>query len=160
MPYALDANVFIEANKKYYSFKLCPGFWDWLIRSNGKGVVCSHESVLDELVGAGDELSKWAKQSSGFFFPIDAATSAEMAKVSAWVAKNFEPAAVSKFLGVADPLLIAFAMAHGHTVVTEEVYFQHSPKRVKIPEVCIQFKVPCINTFKMLSIEGATFQLK
>jgi len=161
MPYLLDANIFIEANKKYYSFKLCPGFWDWLIQSNGNGLVLSHVSVLKELLAFGDELSKWAKkQGPGFFMPMDASTSASMKKVSAWIAKHFQAAAVTKFLAGADPFLIACAMAHGYTVVSEEVFFQHSAKKVKIPEVCAHFHVPCINTFKMLSDEGATFLLK
>ena len=27
LQYILDANVFIEAYKRYYAFDLCPGFW-------------------------------------------------------------------------------------------------------------------------------------
>jgi len=161
MPYLLDANVFIEAKQKYYSFTLCPGFWDWLIQSNANGLVFSHESVFYELKDYGDDLSAWvSKQGTGFFIPMDAATSKSMTKVSAWIAKNFQASAVSKFLACADPFLIACAMSRGYTVVTREVFFEHSPKKVKIPEVCVNFKVPCITTFQMLSKEGATFQLK
>jgi Domain of unknown function (DUF4411) len=161
MPYLLDANVFIEANKKYYSFKLCPGFWDWLIQSNGNGLVFSHDSVLQELLAFGDDLSQWAKKRSpSFFVQMDAPTSASMARVSAWIANHFQASAVTKFLSGADPLLIACAMAHRYSVVSEEVFFQHSAKKVKIPEVCANFGVPCITTFQMLSNEGATFQLK
>ena len=29
--YLLDANVFMEAHRRYYAFDLCPGFWECLL---------------------------------------------------------------------------------------------------------------------------------
>jgi hypothetical protein len=49
MAYLLDTNVFITAKQRYYGFQLCPGFWDWLIDANGRGLVFSHQQVLSEL---------------------------------------------------------------------------------------------------------------
>lgn len=28
--YLLDANIFIEASRRYYSFDLAPSFWSWV----------------------------------------------------------------------------------------------------------------------------------
>ena len=33
MAYLLDANVFIEAKKRWYGFDFCPSFWEWLGRT-------------------------------------------------------------------------------------------------------------------------------
>ena len=41
MAYLLDTNVFIEAKNRYYSFEVCPGFWDWIVAENAAGHVFS-----------------------------------------------------------------------------------------------------------------------
>ena len=35
--FLLDANVFIEAAKRYYAFGIAPGYWDALIKHAGAG---------------------------------------------------------------------------------------------------------------------------
>lgn len=60
MPYVLDTNILIEAKDAYYTFDVCPGFWDWLITQNRDGVVYSVPAVNDELQRGNDELSRWA----------------------------------------------------------------------------------------------------
>jgi len=162
MAYLLDTNVFIGAKQRYYGFQLCPGFWDWLIEANGRGAVFSHQQVLDELTAFGDDLAAWAgKQGVGLFLPMDNATAKEMQKVTSWVMKGqFRDFAKNEFLNGADPFLIACAMAHKHTVVSEEVFVQHTVRRVKIPEVCAELRVPYLTTFQMLAQEGVAFILK
>ncbi|HEY2122249.1 MAG TPA: DUF4411 family protein, partial [Chthoniobacterales bacterium] len=89
MPYLLDSNVFIEAKNKYYQFSLCPGFWDWLVRENANGKIFSHDRVLSELVGYGDDLSQWASsRSQGFFIPVDQPTLSGLSTVSNWAANQ------------------------------------------------------------------------
>jgi hypothetical protein len=54
-------------------------------------------------------------------------------------------------LSVADPFLIAYALAHGHTVVTHETYANPNQRnKVKIPNVCVQFGVPHMTIFDLL----------
>lgn len=43
---------------------------------------------------------------------------------------------------VADPFVIACAMIHAGTVVTEEKYKENA---AKIPNICEYFKIPCMN---------------
>jgi hypothetical protein len=46
MTYLLDANVFIEAEKRrYYRHEVCPGYWDWLKQANQAGLIYSIEHV-------------------------------------------------------------------------------------------------------------------
>ena len=54
--------------------------------------------------------------------------------------------------------ICAQALAGGHTVVTLEVPSE-SPKKVKIPDVCIAMNIQYINTFDLLRREGARFVL-
>lgn len=161
MAYLLDTNVFITAKQRYYGFQLCPGFWDWLIDANGRGLVFSHQQVLSELTAIGDELATWAAGPGvGLFLQMDQATTTAMQTVTSWVMRGqFRDFAKNEFLSGADPFLIACALAHNHTVVTEEVFLQHTARRVKIPEVCQILNVRYMTTFQMLSQEGVTFVL-
>lgn len=73
MTYLLDANVLIDASNSYYSFDICPGFWEAL--SQVKSVI-SIDKVKDEIVEVKkemvrvegkveeikDRLAEWAKK--------------------------------------------------------------------------------------------------
>jgi hypothetical protein len=58
--YVLDANVFIEAEKNYYAFDICPGFWRALLRQHEARRVCSIDRIRDELVN--DALQQWVRR--------------------------------------------------------------------------------------------------
>ena len=69
MLYLLDTDVFISAKNEHYGFDLCPGFWEWLEKSNAAGTVHSVEAVYHELIGGGDDLAQWARNHRSFFLP-------------------------------------------------------------------------------------------
>jgi Domain of unknown function (DUF4411) len=154
MPYLLDANVFIQAKNLHYGFDFCPGFWDWLDQAHGTGTVSSVSHVGDELIAGTDALADWAKaRATAFFREPDAKSLPELANVSQWVVgQRYEPAAVNTFLQVADYYLVAYAKAHGFTVVTHELPAD-STRKIKIPNVCVGLGVPYVNVFQMLSRE-------
>ena len=161
MPYLLDSNIFIQAKNEYYGFDVCPGFWEWLEQQNQAGEVFSIDRVQVELIRYSDELSQWARElGSGFFLPLDPPAIQAMTTVSSWVqAAPHREDAKRVFLSGADPFLIAYAKAHGHTVVSHEVYIEGERKRVKIPAVCNALEVPYSRTFQMLRQAGARFVL-
>jgi len=160
MSYLLDSDVFIQAKNLHYGLDFCPAFWDWLITSNANGLVFSTEKVGDEIEAGADELAAWAEgRGPGFFLKPDAAILPALATVSSWATgQNYEPAAVSTFLQVADFYLVAHALAHGHVVVTHEVAAA-STKKIKIPNACIGVGVKCMSPFEMLRHERARFIL-
>lgn len=161
MAYLLDANVFIQAKNLHYGFDFCPAFWDWLIRANSRGDVFSIEKVADELEAGNDELAVWAKtRGEAFFLRPGPEVLPAFGRVSAWVnSQEYEPAAVSTFLQVADYYLIAHALAHGFTIVTHEVPAS-TKKKVKIPNVCIGLGIAHMTPYEMLRREGARFVLE
>lgn len=160
MGYILDANPLIEAKNRYYGFDFCSAFWEWLERASKSGNVFSIERVCKELKDGNDELADWAKQrESSFFLPFDQNAHKAMTTVSDWVANSsYTDPEKRKFLAGADPFVIAYALAHGHTVVTHEVH-QTGMKKLKIPSVCHSLNVPYADTFKMLRAEKALFVL-
>lgn len=160
MAFLLDSNVFIQAKNLHYGFDFCPAFWDWLDAENRDGSVFSVERVGTELAVGGDELATWAvARGHAFFLAPDQEMLESLATISAWVTnQSYEPAAVSTFFQVADYYLIAYALAHGHTVVTHEVA-SDSARKVKIPNVCIGLRVHCMTPFEMLRKARARFVL-
>lgn len=160
MTYLLDANVFIQAKNLHYGLDFCPAFWDWLVDNGGAGRVFSIDKVADEIAPGADELNEWVRDRGyGLFVKTDATVAAQFGAVSTWATQQqYEPAAVSTFLQVADFYLIAHAIAGGHVVVTHEVP-ANSSKRIKIPNACIGLNVRFMTPYEMLRRERARFVL-
>lgn len=152
MAYLLDTNIFVSAKGMHYGMDFCPGFWQWLIRGSRAGTIASIAQVQDELQD--DELNEWLpKLGKQFFREPDLGVLRCMAEISEWVNKqSVAPAAKATFFGAADYHLIAHALAGDHIVVTHE-QIEHSPLRIKIPNVCIAFKVKYLRTHEMLRRE-------
>lgn len=160
MTYLLDANVFIQAKNLHYGLDFCPAFWQWLIENNKASHVCSIDKIADEIAAGADELTDWAQaRGREFFRKTDTRVAAQFPKVSSWVTgQQYEPAAISSFLQVADFYLIAHALADGYVVVTHETP-ANSVKRIKIPNVCIGLDVSFTTPYEMLRRERARFVL-
>jgi hypothetical protein len=166
--FVLDANVFIQAYRRYYSFDICPGFWDSLLHHAQAGRLCSIDRVHKELLagGKGDALENWVKSNAPdtFFVTTQAeAVARHYAEIMQWVVQEqpqFKSEAKNEFARAADGWLVAYAATHNRTVVTHEEYNPDNKKKVLIPNVCKQFNVPYINTFQMLRVLQVRFDWK
>ena len=154
MAYVLDANIFIEAARRYYAFDIAPSFWQALLQQARDGYVLSIDRVKNEIERGNDELSKWVKND---FHPWFAST-AEMdvvgsyRKVMSWVQRQnqFSNAARTSFASGADGWVIAYAISKGCIVVTHERFNPNIKRKVPIPNVCMAFKLKYVDTFQML----------
>ena len=156
-PYVIDANVFIEAHRRYYSFELAPGFWSLLVEANQAGRVTSIDRVQTELEKGKDVLAAWAGDHDEIFSSTnDDATIAAYSQVMEWVQAQpqFRDAAKAAFAAGADGWLIAFALAHGYTVVTHEQASAAARNRVPMPNVCQAVKAAWTDPFTMLRAIG------
>lgn len=158
--YVLDANVFIQAKNLHYGFDFCPAFWGWLEQKNSEGLVASVEKVGEELEGGEDDLADWTKtMGHGFFQKPDAAVLNAFTTISTWAtAAGYQPSGVNTFLQVADPWLVAHALAYDCIVVTHEVPAD-STKKIKIPNACVAVGVRSMMPYAMLRRERARFVL-
>lgn len=149
--YLLDSNALITAKNLYYRFENVPGFWEWIRRGHESGVVGSIRQVREELLGGADELANWVTQLDQTFFLDETDDVVESLRlVAAWVqTQGYEQSSVAQFLSVADYFLVAAAHAGGHSVVSLETP-STGRARVKVPDVCAAFGVPCVRTFDML----------
>ncbi|MGH3858578.1 DUF4411 family protein [Actinokineospora sp.] len=119
----MDSNIFIEAKNRYYGFDYCPAFWSWIEQANAAGTVLSVAKVRDELLAVQDELSDWAKaKDDAFFRPTDSPATKSMSVLAKWAVTNgYSQASQAEFLDAADYYLVAYAHAHKHIVVTNEL---------------------------------------
>jgi len=158
--YLLDANVFIQAKNLHYGLDFCPAFWEWLVDNGAAGRVISIDKVADEIAAGVDELNDWVRdRGNALFVKTGAAVAAQFGVVSTWVTQQqYEPAAISTFLQVADFYIIAHALAGAHVVVTHEVP-ANSVKRIKIPNVCAGLGLRFMTPYEMLRSERARFVL-
>ncbi len=159
MMFLVDTNILVEAYRRYYAFDLVPSFWEFLDWNFGAGSLVSIKPVLDELKEGNDALTEWAKNRSRFFRDIaDGATIQAMGEIADWVKQQgYRQSAVDEFLGIADYFLVAYAAAHGLTVLTHELPRPESKKRVLVPDVCRAFGVDYVDTFTMMRALGARF---
>ncbi|SAL83345.1 hypothetical protein AWB74_06571 [Caballeronia arvi] len=159
--YLLDTNIFIEAQNRYYANDICPGFWHWLDDANERGLVASISEVYEELVRGSDALSDWtkARQGSGWFLDVtDDETQSLFAEVIQHIEsiERYTRPNKDKFIGGADPWLIAKARTMGWNIATHEEFSENS-KMVKIPNVCRDFGVSTRSTFDVLRELRASF---
>ncbi|HUV04766.1 MAG TPA: DUF4411 family protein [Armatimonadota bacterium] len=152
--YLLDANVFIEAAKRYYAFDIAPRFWDALVEHANDDSVTSIDRVKEELVLGNDDLAEWANRQ---FHERFAATDEDevvkaFAEIMSWVNEQaqFNDAAKQEFASGADGWLVAYAKVNGCVVVTHEQFNPDIKRKVPIPNICRAFQVTCCDTFDML----------
>jgi len=161
LKYLLDSNTYITAKNFYYGMDFCPAYWDWLDQQFSLGIVASIDMIGKELKAGNDELAKWVKERPHHFIANDdEETQILFAEIIGFVmAGDYSAASRDAFLDKGDPWIIAKAKAIGATVVTHEALLPPNTTRVKIPNVCKKFEVPCMNTFQFLRELSAKFVL-
>jgi len=160
MIYCLDANIFIESHRRYYSFDIAPPFWSALAYWGDQQIACATNSVFEDLAKNDDELTEWAKSDGlPLFVDPDETTFNCFREIADLVEATYEPQQAEIFLDCSDPLVIAFAKANNLVVVTMETLRQEVPnrvngkvggKKIQIPNVCQRVGVKFIDTFQML----------
>lgn len=152
--YVLDANVFIQAARRYYAFDVVPGFWDSLVKHAANEQVRSIDRVLKELDRGKDQLAAWVNNdlSDAFASTDEPGVIQVYGDLMAWVQaqSQFTDAAKTDFASGADGWLVAYAKVNGCVVVTQEVFDPVIKRKVPIPNMCQAFGVPYIDTFDML----------
>jgi hypothetical protein len=153
--YVLDANVFIEAARRYYAFDIVPAFWQALLAHASSTRLLSIDRVRGELQRGNDELAQWARSDFDQWFASTDQDDVVQAygQIMRWAQaeEQFTAAAKAGFADQenADAWVVAYAKTRGYVVVTHE-QFEAKSKKIKIPNACEAFSVPYVDTFRML----------
>ena len=160
--FLIDANTLMTAARLYYAYDLLPAFWSVFAEKIKEGNIILLDMVKNEIDKGQDELQEWVKERQGDFVEcnhVDPEIIPKYADVMQYIqgcglynqngldswAKN----------DVADPWLVATAMAKGYTLITfEQSAGSLSPKnksgKVKIPDVANHFGVRVHNLYYMM----------
>jgi predicted nucleic acid-binding protein len=152
--YVMDANVFIEASRRYYAFDLAPGFWNSLIHYANTGQIISIDRIKQELDRGKDNLAQWAGRDFRHAFATtnEDEVITSYGEIMNWVNSQgqFSDAAKAEFANDPDGWLVAYARVKGCIVVTHEVPSAEARRKVPIPNICQAFSVQFVDTFEML----------
>lgn len=163
--YLLDSNCFIQAHRQIYPIDVASSFWDKIKELADRNIIHSIDKVKGELFENQDPLTNWIDSNFEDSFFKDTDTEIvlkEYQKVVRWAqsqSDQYVTKAIEEFLEYdnADAWLISYALATEQTVVTYEVSSPESQTKIKIPDVCNVFNVPCVNTIEMFRDLEETF---
>ena len=161
--YVIDSSSLIELNRRY-PIDVFPTLWENVETLIEKGFLISHKEVLKEISIMDDSLKKWAKKQKKFFKELD---ERQMEIVREILRKYPSLAKSDNETASADPFVIALAVemgsepqrtlfqtVKGRIIVTEE---KLRGNRVRIPFVCKDYNIECINIIEMCRVEGWKF---
>ena len=156
--YCLDANVLIEAWRKYYSPDFCPDYWEVLKELGARQKIFLPELVYEEITRTEDDLSQWLKSSK---IPIRKTSESVIRCLQSIYAYNpLHKNLVDSVKGrsLADPWVIAHAIDEKATVVTkEEKITAINSTKIRIPNVCDNMNIRWINDFEFVAELGIQF---
>ena len=161
--YVIDSSSLIELNRRY-PIDVFPTLWKNVETLIEKGFLISHKEVLKEISIMDDALNKWAKKQKKFFKELD---EKQMEIVRQILNKYPSLAKSDNETAAADPFVIALAVemgsdpqktlfqtVKGRIIVTEE---KLRGNKVKIPFVCKDYSIECIDIIEMCRVEGWKF---
>lgn len=147
--YCLDSNVLIQAWQKYYSPVICPSYWDVLNSLGIQKRIFISKAVYEEITNTDDDLSKWIKASNIPVLEINSGVAQCLKEIYANNPNHKFLVDNTKQRSLADPWVIASAMSEDACVVTkEEKITAVNSNKIKIPHVCENMHVRCINDFE------------
>lgn len=160
MIYLLDANTLIDAKRDYFEFERVPEFWEWIQHQGDKGSVKIPVEIYEEFEeaknaeGDRDSLAEWASNDSvrrSLLLGEDVDRRIVSRVTSHGYGQNLTDQEIEN-IG-RDPFLIAHALrVPGKRVVVSTEVSRPAKKRAnrKVPDVCRDMSVRCINSFQLL----------
>lgn len=148
----LDAGVLITAHNTYYPIDRVPEFWNWLVYQGTRDAIKLPREIIEEVLAGereDDLLLQWLKDHKTIL-TLDANADAGIVQyvVSRGYADDLTDHEIEQ-VG-RDPFLIAYAVEHGHCVVTTEVSKPSKQRQNRhVPDVCKDLNVECCGPFAL-----------
>ena len=156
MRYVFDTSPLSSLFKNYYRRRF-PTLWQRFDALVDNEIIGSTREVQHEVQnGPVEALRTWAAEQADFFPTPNANEGRHIAKIFAvpHFQQIIEQQKILKGGRVADPFVIARAMAENCAVVSLEVL---KPNAAKIPNICQHFGVRCLSLEEFMEQEGWEF---
>jgi len=152
--YSVDTSALIDGLERFYRPLSFPSLWIRVDQLIAEGRLLCSEEILEEATLRDLPAKEWCLQrKEQLIVPTDAAVATE---VQALLGKY--PAMTKNLKGRnrADPFVVVVASMRGATVVTGEGQ-GGSASRPKIPWVCHELGIPCVQLADVITQEGWAF---
>ena len=157
-PIFLDSNVLITAQNDTYPFDVFPSFWEFLKESILSKKLIILDVVKNEILAGNDSLTTWLRDLNAQTMTINNQKIVDAySQVSTYVyslSQNYSPAVIDSWFGnmkIADPWLIAAALAYDGILVTNETVAKpNAKKRLLIPNIASHFSIPCVKITQIM----------
>ena len=157
-PIFLDSNVLITAKNDTYPFDVFPSFWEFLKESILSKKLIILDVVKNEILAGNDSLTTWLRDLNAQTMTINNQKIVDAySQVSTYVyslSQNYSPAVIDSWFGnmkIADPWLIAAALAYDGILVTNETVAKpNAKKRLLIPNIASHFSIPCVKITQIM----------
>jgi len=150
--YCLDTSVLIESWNNLYRPKSFPSFWEKIRDGFEQKQFISPWYVLNEIEKKDDDLYKWTKNISIFFYLFDENLEKEQTIIINKFRRLIDQ---GKGRSMCDPWVIALAKIHKCPVVSQE--YPKSDENPKIPDVCRNLDLRCIKIADLIEEMGWIF---
>ena len=158
--YIIDTSSLIDLNI-HNPIDVYPSVWKKLEQMIRKGLLIAPKEVFNEIKQQDDKLSKWVKKQRNLFKRI----SKEQTRIVTQILQKYPSIIKVDRKYDADPWVIALAVEMTNSrqttlfsikkiVVTEE---RLAGLKVKIPLICKEYNIDCINVIDMFRNEGIKF---
>ena len=152
MPYLLDANVLIDADRDYYPIDRVPEFWDWLLDNANAGRLKVPLEMYEEVVAGTGVLPDWLTNNrASMVLDEDVDPQIVNLVIAKGYADDLTDVEIEK-LG-RDPFLIAYALVdpeYRNVVTTETSRPSRRRANRHVPDVCSYLGITCIDTFQLI----------
>lgn len=150
--YSIDTSALLDAWVRHYPPEHFPNFWRRIEDLILEGRFVVSEEVLHDINKHDDPLAEWlnARQSE-----VVMRTDNDIAEAVRQILQTHERLVMSGGRSRSDPFVIAVARLRHATVVTGEK--GGTARRPKIPSVCADMGIPCIELLAMIRREGWVF---
>lgn len=147
--YVIDTCSF-TALRRVYPLDVFPGAWEAITQMAELGLIISSNEVYIELQEQEDIVTEWAKNHRDIFVPLKKEIQIKASEILDQFPNLLD---LNNMKSNADAFVIATAILHNCTVVTEEDPTGNGAKLVKIPNVCGSFAIKYIKLLDLLRME-------
>ncbi len=151
--YSFDTSALLNGRRDLFRPTVFRSLWDRIEERISAGAIRAVDIVKEELSRRDDETYQWAETQAGLFCPLEEPIQLATRRVLQ---------AHARLVGVggkrsgADPFVVALALVKKGTVITEETASGNIEKP-KIPDVCEDLDVPCLNLMGFIEEQNWTF---
>lgn len=150
MAFCFDTSAILDAWVRYYPPDVFPTIWVRMDQAATTGQIFVIDEVVTELKHKDDGIHKWIDSRESMIVPIDDGIQSYLVGIMTRYPKLVD---TRRSRSGCDPWVIALARARGFSVVTAEKA-SGNLTRPKIPDVCKDLAVPCIEVVEFFRKQG------